>query len=272
MAQLHWPRLYLASDGCGRLEINYARIVGRAYATFNPIPSETELYAWIQEYSKNYLLYLYKVDGQLWGQWDTRKELLPRYKTAADRRSPKPPEAPLLEWKQQYRLQNNGFPKCFENISETFLHGVGVGVGEGVGKNICASPKNGDARESDFPPIQEPSTLFPVETKNTAPKPTTAVVLTPEQESWFAAWWTEYPRHRGKKAARAAFSKQVRSGARFQQVMAATRAQKAEMLAKEPQYRPHGATWLNGERWEDEASELAPRAPIWQGPSRRLMA
>jgi hypothetical protein len=37
--------------------------------------------------------------------------------------------------------------------------------------------------------------------------------------------------------------------------MAATRAQKPEMLSKEPSKRPHGASWLNGERWQDELSE-----------------
>jgi hypothetical protein len=33
-AQLHWPRLFLASDGFGRLELNYHKVVARAYATF----------------------------------------------------------------------------------------------------------------------------------------------------------------------------------------------------------------------------------------------
>src|SRR5205809_6033901 len=80
-AQLHWPRLYLASDGFARLEVNYARIIGRCYATFNPIPSETEIQAWICEYVQNYLLFLYQANGQLWGQWDTPRERLPRYKT-----------------------------------------------------------------------------------------------------------------------------------------------------------------------------------------------
>jgi hypothetical protein len=57
-AQLHWTRLYLASDGFARLEINYAKIVGRCYATFSQIPSETEIQSWIGEYAQNYLLFL----------------------------------------------------------------------------------------------------------------------------------------------------------------------------------------------------------------------
>jgi hypothetical protein len=39
--------------------------------------------------------------------------------------------------------------------------------------------------------------------------------------------------------------------------MAATREQSPEMLNREPSKRPYGATWLNGERWEDE-----PSAPV----------
>jgi hypothetical protein len=147
-AQLHWPRLFFASDGFARLEINYARIVGRAYPTFNPVPPEAELQACVEEYAKNYLLFLYWVGGQVWGQWDTRKELLPRYKTAADRRSPIPPEPAFTEWKQSYREENKVLPKCFGNISETFLHGVGVGVGETT--TTCAFPKSGNARVRDF--------------------------------------------------------------------------------------------------------------------------
>jgi hypothetical protein len=258
-AQLHWPRLLLASDGFARLEINYARIIGLAYCTFNPVPSETELQALLQEYAKNFLLFLYEVDNRLWGQWDTRKELLPRYKTSVDRRSPIPPEPAFSDWKKRYRNESKSFPKSFGSISECFLHGVGVGVGVGVEKNICASP-NGNARVGPLPSIDEPpfettepDALFVVDTPREV-KPSSRE-MTPQQEQWFAAWWSEYWLGRAKKAAREAFRKQVKTEARFQQVMAATRAQSAEMKAREEGKRPHGATWLNGERWEDEVEQ-----------------
>jgi hypothetical protein len=81
--------------------------------------------------------------------------------------------------------------------------------------------------------------------------------LTPEQELWFTTWWGEYWLHRAKKAAREAFRKQVKTSERFDQVIAATRAQKKDMLTREPSKRPHGATWLNGERWTDEITATA---------------
>jgi hypothetical protein len=258
-AQLHWPRLFLASDGFARIEINYARIIGRAYPTFNPVPSETELQAWLEEYARHYLLFLYEVDGQTWGQWDTRPNLLTRYKSAADRRSPHPPEPAFTDWKRRYRQEGKAFPKCFGSLSETFLHGVGIGVG----KNLCALP-DGNARVRDLslidnPPFEttEPDAEFPTEPANVS---TSARELTAKQEGWFAIWWPEYWRHKAKKAAREAFRKHVRTEERSQRITAATRAQAPEMLAKEETYRPLGATWLNGERWEDETTK-PPRQP-----------
>lgn len=251
-AQLHWPRLLLASDGFARLEINYAKIIGRAYPTFRPTPSEQELQAIIQEYAQNSLLFLYEVDGQIWGQWDTRTELLPRYKTAQDRRSPIPPEPAFSDWKKRYRVERTVFPKSFGNISETFLHGVGVGVGVGVGKNTCASDdaRGGDLLPSpDNPPFD---TLFPPEKKNGHGK--TSVPLN-DPDRWFEEWWSIYWRKVAKKPARDAFRKHVKTATRFEQVMAATRAQSAGMLEKPADKRPHGATWLNGERWEDELDQ-----------------
>lgn len=257
MAQLHWPRLFLASDGYGRLEINYARIVGRAYATFNPIPSEADVTGWLQEYAKNYLVFLYAVDGQLWGQWDTRLELLPRYKTATDRRSPVPPENEFREWKRKYREETKAFPKCFGNISESFLYGVGggVGVGGGDGSNTCTS---GDALLDDSL-LNSSGGSTPedgCETVQAAREERRR--LNAQQDAWFEEWWAAYWLKKSRKRARAAFGKYVRTEARFREVMAATRAQNPEMQRREPQHRPHGETWLNGERWNDEDTSSAP--------------
>jgi hypothetical protein len=128
---------------------------------------------------------------------------------------------------------------------------------EGKGReNICASD---DARlcdpplSIDQPPFEttEPDALFPTEKKKKRAK--AIVAMTAQQEAWFIEWWDAYWLHKAKLAAREAFSRHVLSEARFQQVLAATRAQAPEMLAREPQHRPHGATWLNQERWEDEA-------------------
>jgi hypothetical protein len=76
--------------------------------------------------------------------------------------------------------------------------------------------------------------------------------MSPDQEVWFSEWWRAYWLRKAKKQARDAFQKHVKTPERFQQVMAATRAQTAEMQEREPSKRPYGSNWLNGERWEDE--------------------
>ena len=75
---------------------------------------------------------------------------------------------------------------------------------------------------------------------------------TSEAADWFAQWWAIYWLHKARAGAETAFRKRVRTEPRFQRVMAATREQTPEMLSREPSKRPYGATWLNGERWEDE--------------------
>ena len=83
-------------------------------------------------------------------------------------------------------------------------------------------------------------------------KETKANSLIAEQEAWFAEWWSTYWLHKSRKAAHVAFEKHVKTQSRFDEVMAATNRQSPEMLAREASRRPHGATWLNGERWLDE--------------------
>jgi hypothetical protein len=113
----------------------------------------------------------------------------------------------------------------------------------------CASDEALLSIDNPFFETTEPGALFPVETpKNSQP----SKGMTPEQERWFDEWWGEYWRRVAKKAAREAFARHVRTAAQFEQVMSATRAQKPEMLSRPPDKRPYRATWLNGERWNDE--------------------
>ena len=90
--------------------------------------------------------------------------------------------------------------------------------------------------------IAEASEASPSDVRSALPSP-----------DWFSQWWKIYwpPKH-ARAAAESAFRKKVRTESRFQRVMAATREQSPEMLSREPSKRPYGATWLNGERWEDE--------------------
>jgi hypothetical protein len=150
-ARLYWPYFFLASNGFGRLEINYHRIVAKAFSTFDPIPQESELMKHIRDYQGAYLLFVYESGGQLWGQWDCPEKLLKKFKTSADRSSPAPPVELMNQWKQSYQYEKKTikripetFQKLFGNvpevIAEEFPLGVGVGVGEGVGDGVTKPP------------------------------------------------------------------------------------------------------------------------------------
>lgn len=277
-ARLNFPWLLVAANGFGRIEINYTGIVARVYQAFRLKPTQAELFAWVQEYHAAGLLFLYECGGQCWGIWDTRPELLPRFKTARDKRSPAPPEPDFSDWKRLRLEQNRAVPKPianlsevltqdFGNVSEGFRSGVGIGIGVGIGvgegKNTCASP-DGNARmaHASIPLTDEPRSgvdgsvgLFQDQPKRRA---ISGGAWTPQRDAWFSEWWGGYWLHKAKKAARQAFGKHVKSAARFQQVMDAMGLQAPEMLGREPRHRPHGATWLNGERWSDETALDAP--------------
>jgi hypothetical protein len=70
----------------------------------------------------------------------------------------------------------------------------------------------------------------------------------------FNQFWSTYPRHQGKKAAAKAFAKIAPDDDLLAVMLAAVkRQQQTEQWQRDAgQYIPHGATWLNGRRWEDE--------------------
>lgn len=80
----------------------------------------------------------------------------------------------------------------------------------------------------------------------------------------FEAFWTQYPRQKGKGNARVAYKKAAkRIGDK--QLLAATTAFGADCREglrtgriEDVKYIPHPATWLNGERWDDEPDRAIP--------------
>ncbi len=258
VTQLHWPRFFLASDGFGRLEVNYARIVGRAYATFNPIPSETEVGTWLHEYAAKWLLFLYAVDSMVWGQWDTRPEFLPRYKTAADRRSPPPPEKQFSDWKNSYRQQerrqlvdSKSFPKFFGNFSETRWEGGG-GRGRGMGATQRTAtqllkllkPQTVDTPEGE--PVRSTSGVFQ--------NPVVSVLA--ERFHEFLEAWPEKDR-RGVDLGAQMWQQEIDAGnittENVSEVFAGLERWKISKLwaEKNGKFRSNIASWLMKRSWKD---------------------
>jgi hypothetical protein len=169
-ARLHFPRLVAISNGFARMELNARAIIDTGYASFQRKPSREELTGWLQEYAKNHLLFIYTdPQGHPWGQWcGVPERMLPRFKTAADKRSPAPPAEELSNYEAQYaNLKQSSadfinisedfgnVPKSSEAL-ETFPLGIGIGVGKGIGVGIGEkqpplSPSAPEDREQDAP-------------------------------------------------------------------------------------------------------------------------
>src|SRR6185312_14617833 len=105
MAQLFYPRMLCASNGYGRILISYRSIIAKAFPRWShqQIPEESILLGYFQEYARKRLIFLYESNGQIWGQWDAKKNTFGKYQTNEDKRSPEPPEAEFSKWQEDNR-------------------------------------------------------------------------------------------------------------------------------------------------------------------------
>ena len=71
----------------------------------------------------------------------------------------------------------------------------------------------------------------------------------------FDEFYARYPRKVGKGSARRAYDKALKVTT-HDNIMFGLSQQLASMEAKEKQFIAHPATWLNGERWDDEPEQL----------------
>ena len=100
------------------------------------------------------------------------------------------------------------------------------------------------APQSDLPTTGKPQAGNRLQTKNHNGQNTISI---PPSDR-FDEFWAAYPKHRGKKDAQKAFKKVKPSD--VDKILSALEAQKRAW--NDPQFIPYPATWLNGERWEDE--------------------
>lgn len=73
----------------------------------------------------------------------------------------------------------------------------------------------------------------------------------PESSFTFDDFWGAYPRKTGKATARRAWDTATRKHPPGS-IMGGLAANLPDLRSRAPQFVPHAATWLNGERWHDE--------------------
>lgn len=83
-----------------------------------------------------------------------------------------------------------------------------------------------------------------------------------DAEAEFALWYSAYPRKIDKGHARTAF-KAARKKTSLETLMAAAEQFALHSRGTEPKFLAYPATWLNGERWEDETPQQTVIAGPW---------
>lgn len=139
------------------------------------------------------------------------------------------------------------------------LHAVQALEGTRAGAAPVREPHTCDDRTSTragaaHEPVREPRINHPRNHKKNRQ----------DQTDDFDAFWEECPRKVGKGAARKAYAKAVKQ-ADPEAIQAGMIRHAREVAGKDPQYIPHPATWLNGERWDDQ-----PAKPSQPGQVTRL--
>ncbi len=131
-ARLYWPYFWCASNSVGRIELNYFKVVAKAFYRFKKLPTEVKFWALMGEYREAYLLFCYEFNGVIWGQWDASEKFLPTYKLATDSRTPAPTVKEFLEWKSGYvqaktakSINANNFKKVLKTSGSFQTSGYG---------------------------------------------------------------------------------------------------------------------------------------------------
>jgi hypothetical protein len=94
------------------------------------------------------------------------------------------------------------------------------------------------------------------------------------RKRWFEEeFWPHYWRRVDRADAIKAFSKHVRTEADKNRIVEAVKAHAPLYLGRDPEHRPHAATWLNKRRYEEppeDTRRAADKPPYPRTPSREL--
>lgn len=109
--------------------------------------------------------------------------------------------------------------------------------------------------------------------RKAAPAETVEAESVPEYELLFAEFWKAYPNKKAKQAAVKAWKRLKPDRALFDVIMQALEAAKcSDQWSRDGgRYIPHPASWINGQRWEDQDAEVAAGSSRGQGGRPDIM-
>ncbi len=105
-ARWRFPYYFLLSNAYARIELDYEAIALHFVSFRGSAPTAEEIESDFKEYIANHLIFVYQAHGEVWGQWDCRREQTVRHKDASSKRSPHPSEAEYQEWLKEQHPEN----------------------------------------------------------------------------------------------------------------------------------------------------------------------
>lgn len=267
-AKMAWPWFWCASNTVGRVELNYRDFVKTAFRQFKKPPTEQQFWEWVAEFHESYLMFVYEINGQAWGQWWVSEKYLPTYKAVSDKRTPAPTVRDMMDWQEQYAALKISLisGKCrILNVSKILtkvlpptddpkefpLGEERSGKIEERSDEENLSPASAGAGDT---PSQE--SLLPNEGKKRPQKHW----YEEQHDRWYPGFWHRTGKLDSRKAHEKAINRIVdREGCAYNAAAAFLVAQVAldrerfeHTEAWNWRVKMNPATWLNGERWNDE--------------------
>ncbi|WP_031039802.1 hypothetical protein [Streptomyces sp. NRRL F-5650] len=151
-------------------------------------------------------------------------------------------------------------------------------ITKGVLKRAAAGQRNRAAAYTLLPLDAEPQPVparpAPGAPRRPAPQPQARPArkrTPPPVDTGFDEFWAAYPRKVAKGTARTAWTKALKRGVTAEHITAAASRAAAQWRAAHTELRfiPHPATWLNGERYDDEPEQPpAQNQPTLPGTAR----
>lgn len=190
----------------------------------------------------------YQVNGKWYGWLKNFKKYYPDLSFLPNPTIPLPD---FIKWQPKTKEQKQDYIINYtELIGDTLVKTyVGTSVITGVGTNKLSYVRLKKEVNTNTPPITPPCELTEKQLKK--------IILEENKEKiaeWFNRFWDSYPKKKAKKKAWRAWQKLKFAQIRPYEIIEAVELAKQtpEWKKDKGQFVPHPATFLNGERWEDE--------------------
>ena len=154
-----------------------------------------------------------------------------------------------------------------KNETVSIIPSITLSIGDADTSNVRSAPACLLSSSSQITCLQNlPSERSPVgEGEFELESPHTEPSLVELQDQWFTGeFWPAYWRKVDKAAALASFRKHARTEQIKQRIVDAVIAHAPQYLRRDPEHRPHAATWLNKRRYEEPPEDTSFTPP----PSR----